>query len=143
MAILQAHDLDIFADYFQLYVQDAETQDDFAEGWTDETVAAMFVAKTTALAVGTARNMDVPVRLEVHDAAPSDTGGWDRQNAARLRLLSGRLQVMGCTDYRPDAFQTPVTPGTYQVRVSYFALDTLSEDGLDGDDRYLVQLWAV
>lgn len=143
MSLIQAHDLDIFADYFQLYLQDAETQDDFAEGWTDETVAAMFVAKTTAVAIGTARNMDVPVRLEIHDVAPSDLGGWDRQNTAPLHLPSGRLQVMGCTDYRPDAFQTPVAPGSYQVCVSYFALDTLSEDGLDGDDRYLIQLWLA
>lgn len=141
MTLLQAHDLSIFADYFQFYVQDAETADDFAEGWTAETSEAMLVSKSTALGIGTARNMDVPVRLEVHDAAPHDPGGWDRQNQTTLALPSGRLQVMGCTDYAHDAFQAATKPGTYQVRISYFDLDKLSEDGLDGDDRYLVQLW--
>lgn len=140
---MQAHDLEIFADYFQFYVQDADTEESFAEGWTDETVAAMFIAKTSALAVGTARNMRVPVRLEIHAGEPADIGGWDRQNSASITVGSGRLQVIGCTDYEPDAFVASIIPGTYQVRVSYFDLDTLRENDLEGDDRYLVQLWPT
>ncbi|WP_313013585.1 hypothetical protein [Brevundimonas sp.] len=31
--------------------------------------------------------------------------------------------------------------GDYAARVSHGGLDTLSEDGLDGDDRYRIQLW--
>lgn len=139
----QLYDLEIFADYFQFYVQDMETPDDFSEGWTDATVEAMLVAKPTALAIGTARNMNVPVRLEVHEIEPSDEGGWDRQNQARIRFPSGRIQVIGCMEYGPDAFQTEIRPGPYRVRISYFALNTLSADGLDGDDHYLVQLWPA
>lgn len=138
---MQAHDLEIFADYFQFYVQDADTKEDFAEGWTEQAVAAMFVPKATALAVGTARNMNVPVRLEIHQSAPDDAGGWDRQHTASLLVNSGRLQVIGCSDYGPDAFVTPIQSGCHVVRVSYFSLETLSEDGLDGDDRYLIQVW--
>ena len=36
-----------------------------------------------------------------------------------------------------------VPPGIYRVRVSYGALDKISEDGLSGDDRYRVQLWKA
>lgn len=139
----QAHDLDVFADYFQLYVQDLKSTDDFSGDWTDATVEAMLVVKPTALAIGTARNMTVPVRLEVHEIEPPDEGGWDRQNEASVRFPSGWLQVIGCAEYGPDAFQTPINPGPYRARISYFALDGISADGLDGDDRYLVQLWPA
>lgn len=141
--MMAAYDLKIFADYFQFYIQDAATEENFAEGWTDETVAAMFVSKNTALAIGTARNMDVPVRLEIHDGQPDEPNRWERQNSAALAINSGRLQVIGCTDYGPDAFVTPIAPGNYLVRVSYFGLETLSEDGLNGDDRYLIQMWPA
>ena len=111
---VQAHDLEIFADYFQFYVQDAETAENFAEGWTEESVAAMFVSKNTALAIGTARNMHVPVRLEVHESRPAEPDSWERQNTAALAVNSGRLQVIGCTDYGPDAF---VASGEDEVAV--------------------------
>ena len=138
---MQAHDLEIFADYFQFYVQDADTKEDFAEDWTDEAVAAMFVAKATAVAIGTARNTNVPVRLEIHQSPADDPGGWDRQHTASLLVNSGRLQVIGCSDYGPDAFVAAIPPGRHVVRASYFSLEALSEDGLDGDDCYLIQIW--
>jgi hypothetical protein len=34
-----------------------------------------------------------------------------------------------------------VAPGIYGVRALYKGLHTLSDDGLDGDDSYLVTLW--
>lgn len=51
--------------------------------------------------------------------------------------------IAGCTDYFPDAMRIEVTPGTYRVRVCYGALDTLSANGLEGDDRYRLQLWPA
>ncbi len=139
----QSYGLSIFADYFQFYVQDLDTAEDFSDGWTDETVAAMLVAKTNALGIGTARNMFVPVRLEIHETEPPQPAGWDRQNTAPLNLPSGRVQVMGCTGYGAEAFNAEIEPGEYLARISYLALNTLSEDGLDGDDRYVIQLWPA
>ncbi len=140
---MQAFDLEIFADYFQFYVQDQDTTDDFADGWTDATVTAMFVPKSTAIAIGTARNVDVPVRLEIHETQPADCGGWDRQNEAPLDVASGRLQVMGCSEYGPDAFCADIPGGRYVLRASYFNLASVSEHWLDGDDRYLIQIWPA
>jgi len=37
----------------------------------------------------------------------------------------------------------PVPPAVYRVRVSYGGLDTLSDDGLEGDDHYRLQLWPA
>jgi hypothetical protein len=36
-----------------------------------------------------------------------------------------------------------IPPGAYRARMSYGALDTLSEDGLSGSDHYRVQLWLA
>jgi len=51
--------------------------------------------------------------------------------------------IAGCTDYFPDAMRIPVPPAVYRVRVSYGGLDTLSDDGLEGDDHYRLQLWPA
>ena len=47
----------------------------------------------------------------------------------------------GLTDYPPDVTKITVLPGTYCVRIYYGNLDSLSPDGLDGNDRYKVALW--
>lgn len=44
-------------------------------------------------------------------------------------------------DYFPEAKHLPVSPGSYRVRVYYGGLNTLSADGLDGEDYYQVVLW--
>ena len=40
-----------------------------------------------------------------------------------------------------DAARASVPPGTLRAMVIFTGLDTLSEDGLDGDDHYVVHLW--
>jgi hypothetical protein len=94
------------------------------------------------IGVGTVRNMDVPVLSEIHDQEPKDDFcEWDHVVEASLDVRSGRIAIAGCTDYFPDAARIEVPPGEHRARVSYGALDTLSEDGLSGGDRYRVQLW--
>jgi hypothetical protein len=56
-------------------------------------------------------------------------------------VTSGRLVVAGCTDYFPDAARIDVPPGSYRARIYSGNLNSLSDDGLDGDDHYRVALW--
>jgi hypothetical protein len=84
------------------------------------------------------------VALEIHEQEPDDDfGRWDHIVEAALSVTSGRIIVAGCTDYFPNAQRINVSPGTYRVRVSYGALDSLSQDGLGGHDHYRVQLWRA
>ena len=53
----------------------------------------------------------------------------------------GKLAIAGCTDYLPDAARITVPAGTLRVRVLFGDLDKLSADGLEGDDRYRVEMW--
>lgn len=134
----------LFADYFQFYFQDESSQDNLGDGWTEEAVARMLAPAPGAVGVGTVRNMTVPVVVEVHVAEPAaDVGSWDHVTECSLAIPTGRIVVAGCTDYFPDAARIDVEPGTYRARISYGSLDTLSEDGLDGNDHYRVQLWRA
>jgi hypothetical protein len=53
---------------------------------------------------------------------------------------TGRIFVAGCTDYFPNANRIEVAPGAYDVLVDYCNLESLSEDGLEGDDSYHIVL---
>jgi len=41
MSSAEVHELNLFADYFQFYLQDESAEGDVSEAWTDEAVARM------------------------------------------------------------------------------------------------------
>ena len=140
---MQRHELHLFADYHQFYLQDdSDKFGNLADAWTQEATHLLLAVAPHVLAVGTVRNMEVPVIIEVHESRPSlDLAAWDQVNLASLRVDTGRIVVAGCTDYFPDAFGVTVAPGEYAALVCYSGLATLSEDGLEGDDRYVIALY--
>ncbi len=90
----------------------------------------------------TARNMEVPVRVDLLDTRPDDDfDRWDHVAEVSLDASSGQIVIAGCVDYFPEAKRLPVSPGSYRVRVYYGGLNILSEDDLDGEDHYHVVLW--
>ena len=138
------HSFELFADYFQFYLADEKWHGDLSDAWTDDAVAQLLAVAHGVVGVGTARNMDVPVEVEVVDHAPiDDLLGWDRVNECTLEVPSGQIVIAGCTDYWPDATRIPVTQGTYRARVYYGELDSVSEDGMDGADHYRIALWPA
>jgi hypothetical protein len=141
---MRQFEYELFADYFHFYLHDESAEGNLGERWTEEAVARLLAVAPCTVGVGTVRNMNVPVTVEVLDAEPhSDLDCWDHVTECSLEAPSGRIVIAGCTDYFPDAARIQVEPGAYRARISYGSLDTLSEDGLDGDDRYRVQLWQA
>jgi hypothetical protein len=135
-------ELSLFADYFQFYIQDEAVTGDLSEGWDADATARLLAIAPGTMGIGTVRSMDVPVVIEIHDDRPfEDSGEWDHVVEASVELMSGRVVIAGCTDYFPDATRIDVPPGCYLARVSYGGLNSLSEDGLRGDDHYRIQLW--
>jgi hypothetical protein len=132
---------DIFADYFQFYVCDETYVTDPALLW-GPAGDPMLAVGPDLIAIGTARNMRVPVELQILPSEPStDTDAWDQVRDCGLRLTSGALIVFGCTDDPDQAERIAAPVGDYAARVCHGGLNSLSEDGLDGDDRYRIQLW--
>ncbi len=138
------HSYRLFADYFQFYLQDEAANGDLSDAWTDQAVADLVALAPGTIGVGTVRNMEVPVKVEIAAAPPPfQSSAWDHIVECDIDVPSGRIVIAGCTDYFPKAARIPVEPGHYRVRIYYGGFDTLSEDGLDGDDRYEVILWKA
>jgi hypothetical protein len=132
---------EIFADYFQFYLQDESADGNLGESWTEEAVARLLAVAPCTIGIGTVRNMQVPVIVEVLETEPAqDLDLWDHVVECSLDVPTGRIVIAGCTDYFPDAARINVAPGVYSARISYGSLDTLSEDELRGHDHYRVQL---
>jgi hypothetical protein len=139
--------LNIFADYYQIYVCDPNHDEDWSVLWNDQTLDDRIVALEHTVVFCTGRNMIVPVAVLVHAANPDMTkmtSGADHAVCASISCTSGTLKVVGCTDYLPDAFALDVGKGSFGVAFLSFGLGTIdSLDGLDGDDRYELHIWPV
>jgi hypothetical protein len=140
MSCLRREQVDVFADYNQFYVQDGDINPPAPEDWSDEDVARRAKAADNVFVVCPIRNMSVPVEVALHDVAPSlNLGQWDHAVAGSLFVPSGHLQVHECTG--GPVLDWKVPPGHYEVAVLFAGLDSLSNDAMDGDDRYHVLLW--
>jgi len=141
---MPAYTYRLFADYFQFYLQDEAADGNLGEAWTDQAVEDLLALAPGTIGVGTVRNMEVLVTLEILSAPPAlELDGWDQAVECDIDVPTGRLVIAGCTDYFPDAARIALEPGNYRVRIRYGGFDTLSEDGLAGDDRYDLVLWKA
>jgi hypothetical protein len=132
----------VFADYHQFYLWDHGTSPDAPTDYTELDIQRRIKAAPFVVVVQPERNTAVPVEVEVIDRQPgADLSGWDHVTEVSLDLPSGRLELHECTGGSIDIL--PVAPGSYRVRVYYGGLGTLSEDGLEGDDHYRVELWPA
>ena len=97
---MKSFELSLFADYFQFYIQDEAVMGDLSRIWDEEATARMLAIAPGTIGVGTARNMDVPVTVEICDQEPGDdVPEWDHVIEATLAVASGRIVVAGCSDY--------------------------------------------
>lgn len=135
------YDGTLFADYFQIYLRD-EGHPDLPDDYTDRTLARRLTAGSYAIILHTVRNTTVPIRVEWHGQRPlPDIDAYQHVVEVSFECPSGQLVLAGLTDYEPTAPRLAVRAGPLGVRVNLAGLDTLSEDGLSGNDHYLVQLW--
>uniref|UniRef100_A0AAU2JYH7 Uncharacterized protein n=1 Tax=Streptomyces sp. NBC_00049 TaxID=2903617 RepID=A0AAU2JYH7_9ACTN len=111
--------LELFADYFQIHVLDEESEGDFSDAWTEQTVLDGLGITEDALAIGTAVNYTVALSVHVLAGRPDDdSDDFDHVVEASLHTPSGRLIVMGCTDHLDDAARFHVPAGWTRARAS-------------------------
>lgn len=134
---------ELFADYFQLLIGRPEVLPQaIPTDWNDDSLADRLVCFPGGAVATTERNMSVPVRVSLHADRPDGEDAADHVVSGWIET-GGILLVAGLMD---DLAKTPrlaVPPGGLGVRVSSHGLDTLSVDGLDGDDRYAIALWPA
>lgn len=143
-------ELDLFADYYQIHLFDEGSVTDLGDAWTDEAVLDGLAVTTDAVAVGTTVNVNVAVTLEVLAAAPEDdSADFDHVVEGSLQVSSGRLVVMGCTGYEPEAARFGVAAGPARVRVARSNLAQAERLDIDSDDdpatmeRLRLQVWSA
>lgn len=132
----------LFADYFQFVVQDESSDDDFATIWTEDALAAQTAFGKSAVCPGTLRNVEVPVEIVVTEADPNiSLEDVDHAVEGSIEVPSGRLVVMGCTGYFPEAPRLEVQPGTYQALAVMSGIESIQTEWDPADDKYTVYLW--
>jgi hypothetical protein len=136
---MKRYSYNIFANYYQFYLQDDDiSKGDLSQAWDQTAVDRLLAVGPYVVGIGTARNMPVPVTIEVHEAKPNiDLAEWDRANLCSI----GQIVVAGCTDYFPDATRIAIEPGSYKVIVCYKNLDKISKDGIEGEDSYHIFIY--
>lgn len=133
---------EIFADYHQFYLMDAEENLTYPEDWTDENVRQRIKAEKYIVIIQPERNMTVPVDLEIFDSEPEeDFENWQHIAEASLNLPSGKLQIEECCGEIKDVLILPA--GSYRIRAFNGDLNKLSFDGLEGDDHYKIIIWQA
>ena len=141
--VVERRKFELFADYHQFVLQDEAAELDISgDLWPGTTYDDMLFLTPGMIHIGTARNMTVPVEVEISDIPPDDNfGNWDHVTQYSIAIPTGKLVVLGCTDYFPEATRIKVVPGHYRARIYYGGLDTLNWNGLEGDDHYKVIFW--
>ncbi|WP_020180925.1 hypothetical protein [Methylopila sp. M107] len=138
-------DGELFADYHQIYIADAngDFAADLPTDWNDDILAQGVNLGPGVIVVSTVRNMTTPFRVELHEAEPPIAlDAVDHAVECGL-TTSGEIVIAGLTDYAPDAAHASVPAGSLRALVVGTRLGTLSEDGLEGDDAYVVHLWPA
>jgi hypothetical protein len=134
------HDIEVSVDYHQFYLWDRGVEPTAPEDYDDDDVKRLVKVAPNVVVIQPIRNFTVPVELEVHDSDPGfNAAEWDHVAECSLDLPTGQLDVEECTG--GTAFSTALTPGTYRIRALFSGLDSLSEDGFEGADRYRIVLW--
>jgi hypothetical protein len=133
---------EIFADYHQFYLMDAEIHPNAPTEYTDKDIQHKIKTEDNIVVIMPERNRSVPAELEILDSAPIDNfEDWQHIAEAGLELSSGKLLIEECCGTSIDKILLP--PNTYRVRAYFANLDKLSFDGLDGDDHYKIVIWSA
>jgi hypothetical protein len=132
----------VFADYFQFYLWDQRANPRAPDEWSDQDVSNRLKTAPNVVVVCPVRNMIVPVTLELHEQDPGYVADrWDHIAECSLDIPSGHLALEECTGQTKASME--VQAASYRVRAHFAGLTSLSEDGLDGNDHYLVTLWPA
>jgi len=141
---MRRYELTLFADYHQFYIQDEKADGDLSDAWTDAAVERLLAVAPGTVGIGTVRNVDVPVTISVLEQEPVlDADKFDHIVECSIAVESGTIVAAGCTDYFPDAVRIKLPAFSYRVRASFEGLDSVSSNGLAGNDYYHLQLWPA
>ena len=132
---------EIFADYHQVLLK-AAPELVAPVNMTQDDCYRRILTGPGVITLMPERNMDVPVSVEIVAMAPPERlDDYDHVAEASIELADGRVVVDDL--HGITCAEIEVASGTYRVRFAGSGFVTLSEDKLDGEDRYEVTLWPA
>jgi hypothetical protein len=142
---MSEYDFSIFAEHFQFYVQDRDTDNLLSIYWDEDSRDDLFAQSDEIIGIATVRNMEVPVSVSLIEKEPEDESldEWDHVVQSFIAIPSGKLMVTGPASDLEEAWTMSVEPGVYGVRAYYGMLDEVDGEGFEGDDFYKVSLWKT
>jgi hypothetical protein len=143
------HELIVFADNFQIQIQDLKEESDFPESWNDALLTQLYVVGDSVLGLGTVRDLDVELTIEVNSDrmddkeiyTDPDCSDYDHVVQCNIEVPSGELLISGCTESFDEASKITVPPGSYGLRIFWSNLDSTDDLGFEGDDHYKIEMW--
>jgi hypothetical protein len=140
--VTQIFTVELFADYFQIYLCDESSNADLSNSWDDNATQQRMAIGERVVGIRTAHNTNVSVSVEVLDDEPqNDIASWNHVTETSLDVPSGRIVIAGGLDFFPDSRRIEVLPDCYKIRVSYNGIDSVCESELSRNDYYRVQIW--
>lgn len=139
-----ADELILLASYRQFQVFDEGSETNLGDFWTEAASEKGIVTADDALGIVTDTEFDVQVLVEVaQEEPPGEAAASGHVVEGDLRVPSGRVVVMGATDYLPDATRFDVRPGWHRVRAARLPSDPAIEEELDVEERIRLSIWPV
>ena len=126
---------EVFADYHQFYLMDAEAQPQIPESVLPADTARRLRCADHIVVFHTESASKVPVEVGFVDCAPTEAENWEQITDFSVSLPSGTAALCGCTDYVPDCPRLTGTPGSYNGKAFFAGATSL------GGERYRVLLW--
>ncbi len=134
------HAIEVFADFFQFYLWDRICLSPPVD-MTDADLDNRIKEGQNSVTIFTVRNMYVPVDIQVHNEDPGyNADQWEHIVECSVDFPTGQLEIVEGGNSDP-LLEFEVPGGNYRVRTFFTGLNTLSENGLDGDDKYHITLW--
>ena len=92
----QKIEIEIFADYFQFYLQDDDIKKgDLSDSWNEIAVKRLLAVAPFTVGIGTVRNMDVPVTIQLAQAFEfTDFEKYELVNRCGLEIGTGKIAVV-------------------------------------------------
>jgi hypothetical protein len=136
--------LKILADYFHIKLVSDLDKDDHSPTWNDEEMEVMVSAGTYCVYVFTVRNMNVPLTIHVSDGIPIiNQEEFDQIVECSIDCSSGYLEIENAIECMDSVCTQLLPSGFYGAYVCFKNLNSISEDGIEGNDSYQVFLWRI
>jgi hypothetical protein len=134
--------LKFFTEYYQFYVQDAETKatTDAPDFWNDEAGKNKIAYGIGLLGITVAKYAEIKVEVCICESAPELDAKADHIVDAPLPLPSGKLQILCCTNFDIQC-EKILEMCNYIVRASSYNLASVKQD--EGDDFYKIEIWKA